>query len=524
MAPSGSVLPQDSKSNGSAAHPPSILRVGMCNDASKDTDWEAGVSGIASILDQNSDAYNVLTEEQRESLRSVQRILLMDGGKEDVGDWAHVPRNIRESKEPSMRYLRQVFSNRGILEGLRKEDRKGKLRRAVLANSIVRNFMDGLDKAKLSAMVDEDSNGYLPREWSILKEEAKERLKVILSWDNLCRWDFNVFELEELTGGQPLLFMGWAILGSPGAQIAMAGGNLTQEEGGPTKGYGFCDMFKIPPNVLFNFIRSIEGDYVKENPYHNAIHAADVTQTAHAILEMGGVHYGADLEIFSLLLAAIIHDVGHPGYNNAFQVNEKTSLALIYNDKSVLENMHASHAFTKLMGEDAKPDIDILAGMTDRQKHTVRQFAIEAVLHTDMTTHFSTVDALKGLLATKSPEEIQTSDRAAEALWYMLHLADISNPTKPGKMKELWTDRCLEEFFRQGDKEKKLGFPVSPLCDRETTSRAEAQIGFIQYVVKPSFEVLGRLLPELEGKIMPAIDSNMEFWRTEASDEKEKEA
>lgn len=33
------------------------------------------------------------------------------------------------------------------------------------------------------------------------------------------------------------------------------------------------------------------------------------------------------------LIAAIIHDVDHPGYTNAFLINEKNPLALMYNDQ-----------------------------------------------------------------------------------------------------------------------------------------------------------------------------------------------
>ena len=43
---------------------------------------------------------------------------------------------------------------------------------------------------------------------------------------------------------------------------------------------------------------------------------------------------------FALLMAAVCHDVGHPGYNNPFLVESNNKLALKYNDKSPLENMH----------------------------------------------------------------------------------------------------------------------------------------------------------------------------------------
>lgn len=52
----------------------------------------------------------------------------------------------------------------------------------------------------------------------------------------------------------------------------------------------------------------------------------------------------------------------------------------------------------------------------------------------------------------------------------------------------------LEEFFRQGDKEKELGLPFSPLCDRNNTLVAESQIGFIEFIVEPSMQVCSDML------------------------------
>jgi len=54
-----------------------------------------------------------------------------------------------------------------------------------------------------------------------------------------------------------------------------------------------------------------------------------------------------------------------------------------------------------------------------------------------------------------------------------------------------WTMQLLEEFFRQGDKERELGLPFSPLCDRNNTLVAESQIGFI---VEPSMQVCSDML------------------------------
>lgn len=67
----------------------------------------------------------------------------------------------------------------------------------------------------------------------------------------------------------------------------------------------------------------------------------------------------------------------------------------------------------------------------------------------------------------------------------LLHCSDISNPFKPFKLCEKWADLVVEEFFSQGDQEKHLGMPVSPMCDRDAVNIYNMQLGFIEFVVAP---------------------------------------
>jgi len=77
------------------------------------------------------------------------------------------------------------------------------------------------------------------------------------------------------------------------------------------------------------------------------------------------------------------------------------------------------------------------------------------------------------------------------------HLADISNPVKDWKICKDWTDLLYTEFFAQGDLERNQGFPISYLMDRHTTNIAKAQIGFYDFIIKPSYEQLIKVCPEL---------------------------
>lgn len=50
-------------------------------------------------------------------------------------------------------------------------------------------------------------------------------------------------------------------------------------------------------------------------------------------------------ERFALMVAAVAHDVAHRGVSNQFLVQVRDDLALLYNDESVQEAMHASTLF-----------------------------------------------------------------------------------------------------------------------------------------------------------------------------------
>lgn len=58
----------------------------------------------------------------------------------------------------------------------------------------------------------------------------------------------------------------------------------------------------------------------------------------------------------------------------------------------------------------------------------------------------------------------------------MVHCADLSNPTKSLELYRQWTDRIMEEFFHQGDRERERGMEISPMCDKHTASVEKSQV------------------------------------------------
>lgn len=88
----------------------------------------------------------------------------------------------------------------------------------------------------------------------------------------------------------------------------------------------YFEEFRIDSHLLLNFITRVQKNY-KANPYHNFRHALDVTQFVYKLDYDGVLKERFDShERFSLLLAAIGHDLGHPGTENSFHREFHTDL------------------------------------------------------------------------------------------------------------------------------------------------------------------------------------------------------
>ncbi|KAG8833616.1 3',5'-cyclic-nucleotide phosphodiesterase [Serendipita sp. 400] len=91
-----------------------------------------------------------------------------------------------------------------------------------------------------------------------------------------------------------------------------------------------------------------------------------------------------DAEVFLLCLAAIGHDVGHPGNGNAFLKNAHAPLSRLYDDKSALERMHC----TLLLRLLKKHGMGHLVSPLTPQGREGRWLVIGTILATDMSWHF----------------------------------------------------------------------------------------------------------------------------------------
>jgi hypothetical protein len=70
-----------------------------------------------------------------------------------------------------------------------------------------------------------------------------------------------------------------------------------------------------------------------------------------------------------------------------------------------------------------------------------------------------------------------------------------------------------EEFFTQGDKERKHGLPVAPILNRSTGHLASSQLAFVTYVTKPMMESLAPILPLFVKMAHSHMETNMMLYQ-----------
>uniref|UniRef100_A0A8C0X724 Phosphodiesterase n=1 Tax=Castor canadensis TaxID=51338 RepID=A0A8C0X724_CASCN len=325
--------------------------------------------------------------------------------------------------------------------------------------------------------------------------------------EQLNTWNFPIFDLVENIGRK-------------------CGRILSQVSYRLFEDLGLFEAFKIPVREFMNYFHALEIGY-RDIPYHNRIHATDVLHAVWYLTtqpipglstvindhgsasdsdsESGLTHghmgyvfskmysvpddrYGClsgnipALELMALYVAAAMHDYDHPGRTNAFLVATSAPQAVLYNDRSVLENHHAAAAWNLFM---SRPEYNFLVNLDHVEFKHFRFLVIEAILATDLKKHFDFVAKLNAKVNDDVGIDWTNENDRLLVCQMCIKLADINGPAKCKELHLQWTEGIVNEFYEQGDEEASLGLPISPFMDRSAPQLANLQESFISHIVGP---------------------------------------
>uniref|UniRef100_A0A3Q1F977 Phosphodiesterase n=1 Tax=Acanthochromis polyacanthus TaxID=80966 RepID=A0A3Q1F977_9TELE len=373
----------------------------------------------------------------------------------------------------------------------------------------------------------------------ILASEAPVTPALEPLMSQLVSWNFPIFSLVEKTHGKT------------GCILSQVSYRLFEDT-------GLFETFRIPVQEFMNYFHALENGY-RDIPYHNRVHATDVLHAVwylttqpvpglptlltengihtdsengitpgatgfllskmHSVLEEG---YGSlaglipGLELMALYVAAAMHDYDHPGRTNAFLVATSAPQALLYNDRSVLENHHAASAWNLFM---SRPEYNFLVNLEHVEFKRFRFLVIEAILATDLKKHFDFLAEFNAKVGDEGVSGIDWTNENDRLLvcQMCIKLADVNGPLKCKELHLQWTEGIVNEFYEQGDEEASLGLPISPFMDRSAPQLAKLQESFITHIVGPlcsSYDsaalMPGRWVDPSEGELEPEVEKRRE--------------
>lgn len=333
---------------------------------------------------------------------------------------------------------------------------------------------------------------------------------------------------------------------------------------------GSYPEFIIPtPNQLLAFAFMVRDTYKNGNPFHNFRHAVDVLQACfHYLIRLTCLplfkqfeedpcadelatftgektllpytqlvavetpveasktsivpHLNA-MQALGLLIAALGHDVGHPGVTNAFLIKHYAPTSQLYSERSVLELYHSSVFINKILRINWPSLLELETDPVS--KLLLKNLIIGSILATDMAEHFEYLHKLKEFEMQTDP--LESKVRLIASL--LIKCADISNVTRPLRVSSQWALVLSREFGEVDMLDRKLTTDPNAKLDVdhpklpttldeiliENPDLHKGQIFFIQTFAEGLFKSILELLPELK-YTCDIVRTNKTFWLARA--------
>jgi hypothetical protein len=254
--------------------------------------------------------------------------------------------------------------------------------------------------------------------------------------------------------------------------IRLPGYTHVKMEEDPTK----IELPKEVEDQLRLYVASIAGMH-RDNPFHNFEHASHVMMSVSkllsrivapdAILQNEDVEnklalslhdhtYGITsdpLTQFSVVLAALIHDVDHSGVSNGQLIKENSEIAVVFKNKSVAEQNSIVLAWDRLMESRFVALRNFIYSNPDELKR-FRQLMVNTVLATDIfdkelqTLRKNRWDkAFRHISqAIDSSEEDDANRKATIVIEHLIQASDVAHTMQHWHIYQKWNERLFAEM------------------------------------------------------------------------------
>eukprot|EP00906_Rhabdomonas_costata_P016169 RCo023205 len=292
---------------------------------------------------------------------------------------------------------------------------------------------------------------------------------------------------------------------------------------------GLVFRLQLDLSILLRFLRRLKGLYA-DNPYHNFYHACDVTQMMAVYLAtLRPAKIFSEVEELALLVTCLLHDVGHRGLTNQYQLKRRTPLGILCSVSgltSVMEHYHCAVAASILSDPLTNP----FHSLTQSQAAWAHEILFRCIMATDMARHAELCPTFSSVLGGfTASSDFSSSNPSPEAsplssslnsegrlvlMQLLIKAADLSSLTRPFAISEKWGAAIREEFFLQGDMDRAEGLEIlgGSAFDRFAgVTLPDEQVGFLDAIGVKFFDLVAACRPELE-PWSQAVRRNREQW------------
>ena len=233
---------------------------------------------------------------------------------------------------------------------------------------------------------------------------------------------------------------------------------------------------KVSKKSLENFVLAIFQEY-KFVPYHNFAHGVSVMQFFNTFVESlpNSEKLFDKNHVFVSLIAALSHDVGHQGKNNAYNCAKKTKIAIKSLNKAVLERFHIKKTLYLLR----RHENDLFSEFNESERMLATQLITEAILATDMAELFCLLERFN---KTKAADFAKNDNFLTG---FVVHAADLGNLGLEFDNYISWAKLITQEFQTQTECEKRNQLKQSEFMKfKGKNSFVKDQLFFASFLIR----------------------------------------
>lgn len=292
-------------------------------------------------------------------------------------------------------------------------------------------------------------------------------------------------------------------------------------------------MNKIDKLKLHMFIHQVAIYYHDYNSYHNLSHAVSTLHFLYMIIKTMDINkYINELNLFGLMISALIHDINHPGHTNQYEINSKSFISKKYNNKSVLENHHCEFGLKII----ECLQINLFNNLSQNEKEQIKIIISQSIMSTDMLFHNELINnliKLKEKLLNNHLIKLNDNFNICNILFYpninkqntthllfidqiilcqsLLHACDLCNPIKKFSISSYVIKLLQQEYKKQIIKELQNDLPLSSYLIKNNIELFLNEIDFCNDIVLPLYKHLEFFSPTF--KILTTrIEFNIKIW------------